>query len=79
MHKTAIKFALKYKFRLGLDRLGYCLHNAAAVVVARPATDEYTALGAIRMMRRALRHPRAFGARATSNAFVVRGLGGGAA
>jgi len=55
MHKTAIAFALRYKFRLGRDRLGYCLHGVDGAIVARPAWGEFTAAGAKRMMRGELR------------------------
>lgn len=74
MHKTAIVFALRHKFRLGRDRLGYCLHGADSAIVARPAWGETTAAGALRMMRRELRV--GFGeAQASSNAFVIHGRG----
>lgn len=75
MHKTAVAFALKNKLRLGRDFLGYTLHGSTGAIVQRPAWGEHTAAGAVRMMRGALRHPDAMGARATSNAFAVRGLG----
>ncbi len=74
MHKTAIVFALRHKFRLGRDRLGYNLHGADSAIVARPAWGENTAAGAIRMMRRQLRVGSGEG-RAASSAFVIYGRG----
>jgi len=54
MHATATSFALRHSFRLGRDRLGYYLVGSDSRIVARPAWGEFTAAGAIRMMRRQL-------------------------
>jgi hypothetical protein len=56
MHTTAIRFALRYSFRLGSDRLGYYLTDGKGAIVDRPFWGEHTAAAAIRMMRRNLRH-----------------------
>lgn len=56
MHQTAIRFALRYCFRLMRDHQGrYWLLNAKAERVDCPAWGETTAAGAIRMMRRHVR------------------------
>ena len=60
MHASAIRFALRHKFRLG--RRGengyYYLANAKGERIDCPAWGETTAAGAIRMMRRHLRTNR---------------------
>lgn len=56
MHATAIRFALRFKFRLSRDDQGrYWLLGANAARVDCPAWGETTAAGAIRMMRRHVR------------------------
>ena len=55
MHTSALRFALRYSFRLGRDDNGrYWLCNAQGERVDCPAYGETTAAGAIRMMRKHL-------------------------
>lgn len=56
MHITAIRFALRYHFRLcRSESRVYYLVDCRAQRVDTPAWGERTAAGAIRMMRRHLR------------------------
>jgi hypothetical protein len=61
MHESALKFALRYRFRLArvirANRRAcyYYLTDAAGALVDTPACNAHTAAAAIRMMRRHLR------------------------
>lgn len=56
MHRTAVRFAVRYGFRLRRDDQGrYWLVGADGQAVDCPAWGETTAAGAIRVMRKHLR------------------------